>query len=553
MEEPSISILHFAKTVETTDEIPANPTRIAIRTARQLYHLSLYYNDYAEITKSSTFNQETDIDYTIYDWTSFAGIQTVTVQSPLGVRDGNQIAFEATYNGGSHEIRGISFEASTARIGFIAENAGVVQNVFLVSDWKTGTGASNLHVNYKGTIGSNRTVYAGALAGVNKGRIQNCAVCGYQLGASGLIYVQRNGALYAGGLTGSNQGTILNSSADVPSISTNVLYGNAYLGGFAGENAASGSIRNSYALGNVSVTFARGANAVIGGFTASNAGVLRSDYCAVAMTAAGSTSTYGFAPKGNGIISSDCYYLNGGTFLYLGKMLPFDNDNANGGGTGVSYNDMVEKTGNKAVSSRDHGATNESNYPFGAVVSNAAGRIHYGNWQIPVDLGGMGVIYWELEEGGANNGYHFSYIGYTQDAESPSDTLHMVSGSTLCEQHDDSGKIRQYGYGYYYANALSSTQQPVMQTPADFQTGDVNAEASAELTSRLGGFTVVAYTTEPSIEGTAGMENYMKMTRKDRQGKWTVVLIITDRLIPSPSTHSSQMQCSMVWITVRPE
>lgn len=514
---------HFAKTVETTDEIPANPTRIAIRTARQLYHLSLYYNDYAEITKSSTFNQETDIDYTIYDWTSFAGIQTVTVQSPLGVRDGNQIAFEATYNGGSHEIRGISFEASTARIGFIAENAGVVQNVFLVSDWKTGTGASNLHVNYKGTIGSNRTVYAGALAGVNKGRIQNCAVCGYQLGASSLIYVQRNGALYAGGLTGSNQGTILNSSADVPSISTNVLYGNAYLGGFVGENAASGSIRNSYALGNVSVTFARGANAVIGGFTASNAGVLRSDYCAVAMTAAGSTSTYGFAPKGNGIISSDCYYLNGGTFLYLGKMLPFDNDNANGGGTGVSYNDMVEKTGNKAVSSRDHGATNESNYPFGAVVSNAAGRIHYGNWQIPVDLGGMGVIYWELEEGGANNGYHFSYIGYTQDAESPSDTLHMVSGSTLCEQHDDSGKIRQYGYGYYYANALSSTQQPVMQTPADFQTGDVNAEASAELTSRLDGFTVVAYTTEPSIEGTAGMENYMKMTRKDRQanGQWS--------------------------------
>ena len=514
---------HFAKTVEITDEVPADPTRIAIRTARQLYHLSLYYNDYADITKNSIFNQETDIDYTTYDWQSFAGTQAVTVQSPLGVRDRNLVAFASTYNGGSHEIRGISFETSATSVGFIGENAGIVQNVLLVSDWKTGTGVSNLYVNYSGTIGSNRTVYAGVLAGVNKGRIQNCAVCGYQIGKSGLIYVQRNGTLYAGGLVGNNQGSILNCEADVPSISTNVLYGNAYLGGFAGENAASGTIRNSYALGNVSVTFARGANAVIGGFTASNTGVLRSDYCAVAMTAAGSTSTYGFAPKGNGIISSDCYYLNGGTFLYLGKMLAFDNDNENGGGTGLFYTDMVKKTGSKAVFSRDHSATNEDDYPFGAVVSNTAGRIHYGNWQIPVDLGGMGVIYWELEEGGANNGYHFSYIGYTQDAESPADTLHMVSGSTLCEQHDDSGKIRMYGYGYYYANTLSGTKQPVMQTPTDFQTGDVNNEASAELTARLDGFTVVAYTTEPSIDGNSGLENYMKMTRKDRQanGQWS--------------------------------
>lgn len=514
---------HFAKTVEITDEVPADPTRIAIRTARQLYHLSLYYNDYADITKNSIFNQETDIDYTTYDWQSFAGTQAVTVQSPLGVRDRNLVAFASTYNGGSHEIRGISFETSATSVGFIGENAGVVQNVLLVSDWKTGTGVSNLYVNYSGTIGGNRTVYAGVLAGVNKGRIQNCAVCGYQIGKSGLIYVQRNGTLYAGGLVGNNQGSILNCEADVPSISTNVLYGNAYLGGFAGENAASGTIRNSYALGNVSVTFARGANAVIGGFTASNTGVLRSDYCAVAMTAAGSTSTYGFAPKGNGIISSDCYYLNGGTFLYLGKMLAFDNDNENGGGTGLFYTDMVKKTGSKAVSSRDHSATNEDDYPFGAVVSNTAGRIHYGNWQIPVDLGGMGVIYWELEEGGANNGYHFSYIGYTQDASSPADTLHMVSGSTLCEQHDDSGKIRLYGYGYYYANTLSGTKQPVMQEPTDFQLGDVNNEASAELTARLDGFTVVAYTTEPSIDGNSGLEKYMKMTRKDRQanGQWS--------------------------------
>ena len=62
------------KTVEITDEVPANSTRITLRTARQLYHLSLYYTDYASLAGSSTFTQEIDIDYTTYDWKNFAGI-----------------------------------------------------------------------------------------------------------------------------------------------------------------------------------------------------------------------------------------------------------------------------------------------------------------------------------------------------------------------------------------------------------------------------------------------------------------------------------------------
>ena len=515
---------HFAKAVENTDTVPENPTRIAIRTVRQLYHLSLYYDYYVECTKESSYNQELNIDYTTsYDWEKFAGVPKVTAQSPIGIRDGKITAFAATYNGGYHEIRGISFETSAQKVGFIGENNGIVQNVFLAANWSTGENASNLYVNYKGDIKNNRKVYMGTLVGVNTGKIQNCAVCGYKLGVSGLVYVQRNGTVYMGGFVGSNQGTILNCEVETPSISTNVLYGNAYLGGFAGENASAGNIRNSYAIGNVAVQFARGANAVIGGFTAGNAGVLRTDYCAVAMTAAGSTTTYGFAPKGSGVINSDCYYLNGGTFLYLGKMLAFENDNQNGGGKAVSYNEMVQKAANSpVVESRNHSATDEEKYPFAAVVSSSSGKVHYGNWQIPVNLGSMGVIYWELEEGGANNGYHFSYIGYTQDAQSSNDTLHRVSDSTLCEQHDDGGKIRQYGYGYYYANTLSGTQIPQIKSTDGFQTGDKNQEASDALTARLDGFTVIAYTTEPAIKGTANTGTYMKMTSQDRQanGQW---------------------------------
>lgn len=516
---------HFAKTVESSDTVPENPTRIAIRTVRQLYHLSLYYSDYAESTKKSTFLQETDIDYTSeYEWKEFATVDKVSVQSPIGIKDGKVTAFGATYNGNYHEIRGISFETGANKVGFIGENNGVVQNVFLAGDWNTTEEVSNLYVNYSGTIGNNRKVYMGTLIGINKGRIQNCAVSGYQIGKNGVVYVQRNGTAYMGGMVGSNQGSILNCEAEAPSIKANVLYGSAYLGGFAGENASAGTIRKSYAVGNGAVTFARGSNSVIGGFTAHNAGILSSDYCAVAMTAAGSTSTYGFAPKGTGVISSDCYYLSGGTFKYIGEMHPFDNDNQRDGGTSISYKELSEQSKNsKAAVSKCHQLTDESDYPFAAVVSNSSGKVHYGNWQIPLNLGSMGVIYWELEEDGANNGYHFSYIGYTQDAESPNDTLHRTSGSTLCQQHDDGGKIRQYGYGYYYADTSDDAQKPVKKETKGFLLGDKNEEASSALSARLDGFTVIAYTTEPAIGGTQGKGNYMKMNSADRQanGQWS--------------------------------
>lgn len=110
-------------------------------------------------------------------------------------------------------------------------------------------------------------------------------------------------------MTGTNQGTIRNSQVDTPLVNANILYGNAYIAGFAGENA--GTIRNSYAIGKATVEYAKGAKAVLSGFTAKNLGQLTGDYCAVAMTAAGSTSTYGFAPKG-GSINRNCRYLSGG-------------------------------------------------------------------------------------------------------------------------------------------------------------------------------------------------------------------------------------------------
>ena len=519
---------HFAKSVEAADQAPNNISAIYLRTPRQLYHMSLYYQDYASLLKGISFIQERDIDYAPYDWKNYEGVQeAVTVQSPVGVaEDGTITPFTSTYKGGGYEIRGISFATKGTAVGFIGENQGSIQNVFLVSDWEnndfTGTTAvSNPYLSYTGTIGSNCNVYMGALAGINKGTIQNCAVCGYSMGRDGIVYVQRNVTLYIGGLTGSNQGNIYNSEVDAPAVNASVLYGNAYLGGFAGENIGSGLIRNSYAVGNVSIEYSKGANCTIGGFTAKNTGVLRGDYCAVALGAAGTSKTYGFSPKGGGVVSSDCYYLNGGTFQYLNNMLPFSNDQ--GAGIHVTYQEMVEKAtkGTKADESLCNGATDEENYPFNAVVTKEGKKVHYGNWQIPVNLGSIGVIYWEHEEGGANDGYHFSYIGYKASSQDPTSVLDKVGDSTLCTRHDDGGRITEYGYGYYYATGSTKPASTMYY----FQAGDSeNAQASENLTNQLDGVTVVAYTTAQAIgiSSSSDTSSYMKMTVNDRtaNGIW---------------------------------
>ena len=519
---------HFAKSVEAADQAPNNILAIYLRTPRQLYHMSLYYQDYASLLKGISFIQERDIDYAPYDWKNYEGVQeAVTVQSPVGVaEDGTITPFTSTYKGGGYEIRGISFATKGTAVGFIGENQGSIQNVFLVSDWEnndfTGTTAvSNPYLSYTGTIGSNCNVYMGALAGINKGTIQNCAVCGYSMGRDGIVYVQRNGTLYMGGLTGSNQGNIYNSEVDAPSVNASVLYGNAYLGGFAGENIGSGLIRNSYAVGNVSIEYSKGANCTIGGFTAKNTGVLRGDYCAVALGAAGTSKTYGFSPKGGGVVSSDCYYLSGGTFQYLNNMLPFSNDQ--GAGIHVTYQEMVEKAtkGTKADESRCNGATDEENYPFNAVVTKEGKKVHYGNWQIPVNLGSIGVIYWEHEEGGANDGYHFSYIGYKASSQDPTSVLEKVGDSTLCTRHDDGGRITEYGYGYYYATGSTKPDSQMYY----FQAGDSeNVQASENLKNQLDGVTVVAYTTARAIgiSSSSDTSSYMKMTVNDRtaNGIW---------------------------------
>lgn len=524
---------HFAKTAINALEAPQIPDKIYIRTARQLYHLSLYYPDYADVLKNNALTQEVDIDYNNYYWlyAGFNETETITVQEPVGVSGTTVVPFNSVYDGGCHEIRGISFSTGATAVGFIAQNNKKVQNVFLVSDYSESS--SNPYLEYQGTISAGKIVYMGALVGINSGSIQNCAVSGYAMNASTAkkVFVRSNGTFYFGGLTGSNSGIIANCEADTPQINAEILYGNAYLAGFAGENASGGRIRNSYAIGHIMIEDAKGGKTVISGFTSRNAGALNGDYCAVALTASGAnTTSYGFCPRG-GSISSDCSYLSGGTFRYLGQLYAFDNES--GSGIKKNYSEMAV---NASVDSFCHSATDSTgDYPFKTVVTDANGdAVHYGNWETAVDLGAIGVVYWELEQGGSNDGYHFSYIGYQAAEQNSTNALKEVNGSTLCVQHDDGGIITEYGYGYYYKSVEDSEpdedsyeggnipkQEPA---PVGFQTGDINTEASKALSNRLDGFTVVAFTTKPSIAGAAEFgRSYMQMTAVDREsinGVW---------------------------------
>ena len=520
---------HFAKTVIQSNEgakAPEVPKEISLRTARQLYDLSLYYPDYAEQTKNSTFSQECDIDYTVYQWTAYTEeTAAVTVQEPIGARGRKITEFQSGYDGNYNQIRGISFSTSASTVGFIGKNSKTLKNVFLVWDYqKDGT---NPYLEYARKdakeqvyVGANQKVYMGVLAGRNSGKITNCAVSGYTVGDIHRINVKSNGTAYFGGLVGSNSGNITNCTADIPKANAENLYGYAYLGGFAGENASGGRIRNCYALGHVMVEDAKGGKTVISGFVAHNAGSLSNDYCAAALTASGAdTTSYGFSPK-EGTISK-CSYISGGTFRYAGELYAFDNES--GGGKKATYKELSKDV--KPATAYCHSATaSEEGYPFQAVVKDAAGNlVHFGNWETMVDLGGIGVLYWEKEQGGSNDGYHFSYLGYKKNENNPAGALDRTQGSTLCRQHDDGGVVTEYGYGYYYANvkeddtgftetAAEGAGIPAQKTE-DFQTGDENTEVSAALTSRLYGFTVVAFTTKPSIKGKAASgKSYMQMT-----------------------------------------
>lgn len=350
--------------------------------------------------------------------------------------------------------------------GLFGLNQGSLRNVVLTA------GEQDYSVTLRGILRL-RTAYVGALAGRNDGTVYNCAAAGYSVTA----HAYQGSVLYMGGFVGYNAGTIRSGSVSTPSLTASSNYARLLMGGFTGGN--SGLVSQSYAMANVEVLQIRGGGVALSGFAGENIGSIRSSYCATALASPGA-DTYGFAPATGS--TSGCYYLSGGTYRFVGQVHLYDYSDQSGARA-------VNEQGLKALtltgfSSADASHTyHHSNtlntdgqaYLYPTSLTGHGSPVHYGDWVTPADLGTLGMVYWEHED-----------------------------GSSLCTAHDDGGKITAYGYGYYWSKGET---EPLLETQRIALDGR-NTEAAAELEKQMPPFSFVTYQTSDTglrlLSGTTG-------------------------------------------------
>ena len=516
---------YFAKTVTTGSGTRA-PASVYLRTARHLYELSCHYGDLAAATANTTFRQERDIDYDTYGWTTYtSSTDAVTSQEPIhcavnAADAGDTGGFRAVYDGGGHTIRGVSFASAGNDVGMFAVIApgGMVRNVALLSDSSSNTSKST--VERSGLIqGSTTVVYMGALAGRNYGTVSNCAVSGYALGGASGVAAYQHSTVYLGGLVGGNlyhkthSGRIVSSEANCPLAEVSAYSAAVYAGGFTGSNAG-GSIQSCYALGVLKARDVSNSTVRLCGFAGEHAGgALAYCYSATALTAAGEAEVYGLTRTGGS--AAQCFYLDGGTYAYGEGLYAY---NVSGNSFRVNAAQSPINGANLETQSL-YGFTKltasgtEAVYPYPAVVRDAAGKaVHYGPWPEQRHIGTMGVFYWEREQGG-NAGYHLSYIG-TEEGD-------RFSGNTLCVQHNDSGVVTEYGYGYFFKpGGLTDTVR--LDVSANCHLGAVNEAAGSALKAQMPEYEFVAYTTGAGQATDTEFTGAMYLTGKETNCTWTL-------------------------------
>lgn len=497
-----------------------NGSIISVRTPRQLFRLTTDYAIYQAKTGTAIFKQSRDIDYKYYDWTGFhtntyvnsteSTPKPVTIleQKPIGAGDNTaEKPFIATYDGGCFEIRNVNFKATATSdyTGLFGINRGTIKNVFLPADFNV-SGQGNRYAVVNKDSSSSVNVGMGTLAGFNdtNGYIDNCASAGIVLGTSeGLISAYSGNIIYVGGLVGVNRGIIANSSADTPLYRMNMTDAQVYAGGFAGYNT--GRIVNSYALGAIITVSSTRGDMRLGGFAGYNTGNIDSSYAATALRGGGTAKVYAFTNTGGTV--SNSRYLDGSTLKYVNTLYSYNYTAGTSAGSAITRENLVN-SGNNAVKSYYHkySTSNGGAYPYRAVVKNNAGAfVHYGEWQNDGIMGELGIFYWEKEESGTNDGYHYTYIGTKEGG--------YVSGTSLCTAHDDNGVITEYGYGYYVKKGEEGNIE-IANSALNGASGirisgnTVNTGAKAALEAQLKEYTVYPYTTRE----TAGTGDYIVLT-----------------------------------------
>lgn len=483
---------HFARSVIDSENKPTLPIIVCIRSPRHLNNLSEFYNDY-NLGDKVVYNQERKMDFASYNWSVYGKNGTsINVQKPIGENETN--AFVGTYNGNSYEINNVNFHTiDGSYVGLFGYNKGTIKNVVVATQYKIGSTSYN--VTRTEPVSANQTAYFGVLVGYNEngGVIDNCATAGYYLaGKDGKIYGYRNSEVYVGGLVGFNVGAITNSAADLPRLSLIMNSATCYAGSFVGYNE--GTIDNSYGISMIESNAPDG-DTKIAGFAGYNTSVINNSYCATTLTSAGNGSkTYSFTPNEGGGSVKNSFYLNGGSYLYLDNLYSYDGNIAVSAGKNKIYKELAAlKETSVYTVSKYHDLTtgldaNETEYPYRAVVKNNEGElVHYGEWQVKPKLGVAGVFYWEKEVDGQNNGYKITYIGTAYDK--------LAYSSNLCVEHDDGGRISEYGYGYYYGADENVDNEKITFNNIAYSDKTFNTEVKQELERQMPHIRFFPYTT----------------------------------------------------------
>lgn len=418
-------------------ELAEKQGAVNIRTARHLYNLSLYPEYYHSQRHRYVFRQRLNVDYGAY--TDYGLFQEKPFrQEPIG----GSRPFNAVYDGGCRMIDGVVFTVPRGTgdlyAGLFGESEGTLRNIVyrMYREEPEEPLAANAD--------SSARLYLGSLVGSNSGTVQNCAAAGVCL--SGLTF---GGQLYAGGLVGANRGVIRSCAAEASELSAdNSSYAEAHVGGFAGINTGSGNISASYAVGRLSALVDNTSRAFVCGFAGENAGSVNNCYAAADLRSSGlAVEISGFG----GGVQKNTFFLNEGNFTYgresFAASYSLDGD--------AESSDYVKLSAEPScVPGMEKGGKTGSGeeYPYPTAVTNAGGEpVHYGDWPRVMELGEMGVYYWERLETGGKSTYHISLL-----AVDPAENRNCITRqSTLSTAHDDGGVVTEYGYGYYSKESVS--------------------------------------------------------------------------------------------------
>lgn len=410
--------------------IAKNYRQADLRTPRHLYELSRnpeYYhsgNDYR-------FQQRLDLDYSTY--TEYGGgvLSAETFrQDPIGTVEQ---PFLGTYNG--RTVSNVAFKTDADCVGLFGCSKGRLNTIIY-------------HMPEVERTVTRRwdTLYLGSLVGWNNsGTVTDCAASGLKLDAKSTY-----APFYIGGLVGRNTGVIQDCGVEAPLLSVSGIgFGTSYAGGLAGWNT--GWIGTSYAVARIDGEVDQTSFVWTGGFVGLNGGTVTNSYAAAHMNSSGvNAKASGFCGQSGAAGSqSGSFYLNMGSFTY--QQVSYTAVYKDGAAdSGMTYAELSAET--PAISGMQK-LSGTGAYPYPTAVTDAYGNLVYPgkDWPKPVDLGEMGIYYWEkLEIGGA------AYYNTSLLAVNPDETA-IVKQNTLSTAHDDDGVVTEYGYGYYTALGVEDT------------------------------------------------------------------------------------------------